>query len=908
MVAVMLLLVMPVVLVSAEGYLTIDGKTTVVQLHDDTFFGRLISNLKYLINKGGAFSVYGDALDCDKYPTDIVQMKNGQKITFTGNAVPTGAAFINLFYGSPYDGVYDSHRGYSREPLGEQWVADMVVMGTWKSVTYEWTCDAGAYWDSNGDGIGECYVDYYACDKPCYGNSACQSGETCDTSILSSSPIPSLLGYRPGVCYAALPTHSTEVYSCSEGTKTKLGVANYGTSYSWCTINGGIGCFCSNSKDTKYLLGSVDKCLSYVPDECIKDCVITTCEGYANSGKNCGLIDDGCGTILNCGSCLSGQTCINNHCTNNENCFDGLKNQDETGIDCGGTCLSCECNKDGKCNNDETCSTCPEDCGKCGVCDNDGKCEDGETIANCPNDCKDTPSTCGDGVCQRGEQQYSSPSSLNPDYCKKDCPVDPPVKASIYDVVLSDSQGNYISSDDELQPGEMVTVKFKVRVKYEDFKLRLKESLPDLFVGGALPLVPWSYDSRMEYNIETGIIPASTAIDWFGKDANVQTFSINNLFAVSQRESECCEGQTNILADKTKYTQNWAGQTWRAIWDNQQEYVVSEHEIQIQVPSSTTKDLCPMEGGLPSKYWDPDSGVYILYIDIKNGCFAENGVFTGYTNPQDAYFSITLNVNGSEEYEGKKCEINADCGPNGFCLPCSQLPKGSCKWYEYLGKRCSSTSNETEINTTTASKFPLTKEEIKTSTSGDLLSAACYYDTDCAKRTNYTSDCIPVASLVEEGTMTASGKDDLFSSGKNLLTVGFAGAGIGTTLCMVGVGLSSVTLGASTLVGCGVSGALIAVSAVQGISKLPSGVDKDSVYSKELQKAINDGDSNKVGICTATPETKPFDIKGWLEKIGGYVKITGTPMIDGIIIVIIGFFLVSTILKGIGGKSEGGRR
>lgn len=878
-VAAMLLLIMPVVLVSAldsEDYEAIWSQPPKAVADAPTFWEKLV-----MFFGQETFTIIGLDRDCDGYAKYYSQSINGVSQTsyFSGGKA--------MGYWSFSPGTV----GGSSASLAENFCSSGHGLFDVYCQTNAFATpgQVGAFRFEQKDGLyftctsacAKCNVELYCCPYDCGEGDSCPSGETC-----SSKSVPTdikLLDMNANQLSTYKYCKASDVCTGSPTTCWRLNSA--GTSCESQTYTCDQSVYKSSCPIGSYVYSSKTACQA---DICVP---VNTCAGDTCIGSFC---TNNCGTSIpgtkNCGggdciwvgpcqsdnpnclctpkengaSCTGAYECKSYYCKNSictaPTCTDEERNGLEEGIDCGGPCQACG------------------------------------------------SGACGDGVCQRGEQQYSSPSSLNPDYCKKDCPVDPPVKASIYDVVLSDSQGNYISSDDELQPGEMVTVKFKVRVKYEDFKLRLKESLPDLFVGGALPLVPWSYDSRMEYNIETGIIPASTAIDWFGKDANVQTFSINNLFAVSQRESECCEGQTNILADKTKYTQNWAGQTWRAIWDNQQEYVVSEHEIQIQVPSSTTKDLCPMEGGLPSKYWDPDSGVYILYIDIKNGCFAENGVFTGYTNPQDAYFSITLNVNGSEEYEGKKCEINADCGPNGFCLPCSQLPKGSCKWYEYLGKRCSSTSNETEINTTTASKFPLTKEEIKTSTSGDLLSAACYYDTDCAKRTNYTSDCIPVASLVEEGTMTASGKDDLFSSGKNLLTVGFAGAGIGTTLCMVGVGLSSVTLGASTLVGCGVSGALIAVSAVQGISKLPSGVDKDSVYSKELQKAINDGDSNKVGICTATPETKPFDIKGWLEKIGGYVKITGTPMIDGIIIVIIGFFLVSTILKGIGGKSEGGRR
>ena len=47
-------------------------------------------------------------------------------------------------------------------------------------------------------------------------------------------------------------------------------------------------------------------------------------------------------------------------------CSDGIRNQDETGVDCGGVCPpygeSCG---NGNCNGSENCSNCPGDCGAC---------------------------------------------------------------------------------------------------------------------------------------------------------------------------------------------------------------------------------------------------------------------------------------------------------------------------------------------------------------------------------------------------------------------------------------------------------------------------------------------------------------------------------------------------------------
>ena len=58
------------------------------------------------------------------------------------------------------------------------------------------------------------------------------------------------------------------------------------------------------------------------------------------SGKQCG--SDGCSGT--CGSCISIQTCTNSVCVNNvvtPTCSDGIQNQGETGVDCGGPCTAC---------------------------------------------------------------------------------------------------------------------------------------------------------------------------------------------------------------------------------------------------------------------------------------------------------------------------------------------------------------------------------------------------------------------------------------------------------------------------------------------------------------------------------------------------------------------------------------
>ena len=85
--------------------------------------------------------------------------------------------------------------------------------------------------------------------------------------------------------------------------------------------------------------------------------------------------------------------------TKEESCFDGIKNQNEEGIDCGGVCKPCEsqaieCNDRNSCTNDVT---------ENGICIHkaiipccgNNICEAGEDSTNCPNDCRkeEAPST-----------------------------------------------------------------------------------------------------------------------------------------------------------------------------------------------------------------------------------------------------------------------------------------------------------------------------------------------------------------------------------------------------------------------------------------------------------------------------------------------------------------------------------
>lgn len=58
---------------------------------------------------------------------------------------------------------------------------------------------------------------------------------------------------------------------------------------------------------------------------------------------------------------------------------------------------------DTKCNGEETCATCPTDCGSCLETCGNGTCGGNETCSTCQQDCGDCPAVCGNGQCETNE-------------------------------------------------------------------------------------------------------------------------------------------------------------------------------------------------------------------------------------------------------------------------------------------------------------------------------------------------------------------------------------------------------------------------------------------------------------------------------------------------------------------------
>ncbi len=96
------------------------------------------------------------------------------------------------------------------------------------------------------------------------------------------------------------------------------------------------------------------------------------------------------------GDCNSVAWCGDGKKDPGEDCDDG-NNKDGDG--CGNTCkLEAVCG-DGLCFVDESCDSCPADCGECpAVCGN-GKCDGDEDSCSCQQDCPDDPDSCSECEC-----------------------------------------------------------------------------------------------------------------------------------------------------------------------------------------------------------------------------------------------------------------------------------------------------------------------------------------------------------------------------------------------------------------------------------------------------------------------------------------------------------------------------
>lgn len=132
---------------------------------------------------------------------------------------------------------------------------------------------------------------------------------------------------------------------------------------------------------------------------------------------DCGL-DAVCG--LSCGNCLGANICVDGKCViDGDECGDNACTGEESCSSCPGDCGACCGN--GECQEQfgETCKTCSKDCGECVEGCGDGECNGDEDCGSCTDDC----SCPDDQVCYQSEccAKSCEDKECGDDGCGSDC-------------------------------------------------------------------------------------------------------------------------------------------------------------------------------------------------------------------------------------------------------------------------------------------------------------------------------------------------------------------------------------------------------------------------------------------------------------------------------------------------------
>lgn len=246
----------------------------------------------------------------------------------------------------------------------------------------------------SGDGSSDGYVATFDLNPVICGDSSCQSGET----------------------YSSCPADCCE----SDCTATNDSVFHYAcNSYNSCSILSGCDghvagyLYCIDSDTYASCPITQTDCSSglYCNSGVCSTCS-SVCDDSCNGGASCYNVDPDCdasgSATLNC--------CGNNQCSSDESC-------QTCPSDCGqcqitlGVCGNSICEADSS----ETCASCPQDCGVCagevcnpgncnGVC---GTCKEYQCNGN-SCDCDYISDCCGNRVCETGESFSSCSSDCNP--------------------------------------------------------------------------------------------------------------------------------------------------------------------------------------------------------------------------------------------------------------------------------------------------------------------------------------------------------------------------------------------------------------------------------------------------------------------------------------------------------------
>lgn len=226
--------------------------------------------------------------------------------------------------------------------------------------------------------------------KECYGSSpyiySSSNQYTCkDEDVINSI----LLGKPVVICnYENESCGGIAGKQCCSGLKCQL-EGNYLDASGECIKEATKNCVDSDNGKDYYTKGTVTLGSESKTDSC------TYCTGACPEIGECpkpvcgGVVEYYCSNnIIKSEEHVCSNNCEEGACLQANHCDNGVQDEDEEGIDCGGSCRPCSvevCNNDGICDlkQEENSEDCPEDC-SCG----DGICDSLESPKDCPKDCK----------------------------------------------------------------------------------------------------------------------------------------------------------------------------------------------------------------------------------------------------------------------------------------------------------------------------------------------------------------------------------------------------------------------------------------------------------------------------------------------------------------------------------------
>lgn len=318
---------------------------------------------------------------------------------------------------------------------------------------------------------------------------------------------------------------------------------------------------------------------------------------------------------------------------------------------------------------------------------------------------------------------------------------------------------------------------------------------------------------------------------------------------------------------------------------------------------------CSLDTDCKTGYCNPSSWGQSASCDVAPG--ENNWIDSTSTTTKDLSSLLSPNAQlmGTNKDLGGECGFNFQCA-SGYCYRNfwgSVTGMGRCSLISNLPSDCliAPNTNLPGINNTAANsinltvsevkKVSLTKSQISSSTSAELLGSACLYSSECLSNSSYTSSCVSIASLRSDGTLDDTKSANFFSNAGDTINKGVIGGIWGGSIGLVACGTVAVL---AAIPSAGLGGAAIApiCGLVPAFTGLGAAIGVETINTEDnLIKDLKAKDANSVGICTAVPSSSSALSK--YTSWAAFFPITGDKGTDGLIIIFGVIMILAVIFK-----------